>query len=371
MEINESKYWILVDQFPKFGPAAFKKLADYFSSMEKAYKSGREDLVKAGIKESTASEFIDFRKRLDEEKIWRLLEKEKIKTVKITDKNYPELLSQIYDPPPLLYWKGEDIARLNKEPALAVVGSRKYSAYGKQVTDSLIPEIANNKITVISGMALGIDSLAHYNTLKAGGKTVAILGSGLDEYNIYPPQNRGLMKKIIETGGTVISEFPPGTPPTKYTFPQRNRVVSGLSLGVLVVEAAKRSGALITAEFASDQGREIFAIPGNIYSPVSRGTNDLIKKGAHMITEAGDVMEILGIDPVANKETGSLFDNTPLSETEKRIIKILSFEPVSLDDIIKNSRLDTSTVNSTLSILEIKGIIKDTGNKKYILNDIK
>jgi DNA processing protein len=367
--MDENQYWILIHQFLKFGPASFKKLADYFSSMEKAYKSGKEDLVKAGIKESTASEFIDFRKHLDEEKILRLLEKEEIKTVKITDKNYPELLSQIYDPPPLLYWKGEDIARLNKEPALAVVGSRKYSAYGKQVADSLIPDMAKNGITIVSGMALGIDSLAHYNTLEAEGKTVAVLGAGLDQPNIYPPQNRGLMKKIIEKGGTVTSEFPPGTRPTKYTFPQRNRIVSGLSLGVLVIEAAEKSGALITAEFASDEGREVLAVPGNIYSPVSKGANKLIKNGAHMVTEANDVLEMFNISPGSNLKTDKKIG--PLSESEKEIVNLLSFEPAPLNDIIKNSRLDTQTVNSTLSILELKGIIKDTGNKKYILNDIK
>jgi DNA processing protein len=195
--MDENKYWILIHQFLKFGPAAFKKLINHFPSMEEAYKSNSEELIRAGIKESIASEFIDFRRQLDEEKIFRLLEKEKINITKITDEDYPKLLSRIYDPPPLLYWKGEDIININKEPTLAVVGSRKYSSYGKQTADFLIPDITKNKITIISGMALGIDSLAHYNTLEAGGKTVAVLGAGIDEPNIYPPRNRGLMKKII------------------------------------------------------------------------------------------------------------------------------------------------------------------------------
>jgi DNA processing protein len=364
--MNENIYWILTHQFLKFGPATFQKLIDHFPSMEEAYKSGQKELVKAGIKESTASEFIDFRQRLDEEKVLRVLEKEKIKTVKITDEGYPKLLSRIYDPPPLLYWKGEDVAQLDQEPTLAVVGSRKYSAYGKQAADSLISAVAKEGITVISGMALGIDSLAHYNTIEAEGKTVAVLGAGLDGPNIYPPQNRGLMERIMEKGGTVISEFPPGTRPTKYTFPQRNRIVSGLSSGTLIIEAAQKSGALITAEFASDEGKEVMAVPGNIYSPVSRGTNNLIKNGAHMITDANDILEILDIRPQSDPKNNDRLDS--LSGTEKEVAELLSFEPTPLNDIIKKSRLDTQTINSTLTILEMRGIIKDIGNKKYIIN---
>jgi DNA processing protein len=164
----------------------------------------------------------------------------------------------------------------------------------------------------------------------------------------------------------VISEFPPGTQPTKYTFPQRNRIVSGLSLGVLVIEAAEKSGALITAEFASDEGREVMAIPGNIHSPVSRGTNKLIKNGAYMITEANDILEIFDIQPDPDQKIGKQLES--LSETEKEVAGLLSFEPTPLNDIIKKSRLDTQTVNSTLTILEMKGIIKDIGSKKYFLN---
>lgn len=363
---EEDKHWILAHQFPKFGPLAFRRLLRHFPSMKEAYNGDEGEFIEAGIKKDTAREFIHFREQLEEERIIRTLSREEINITKLTDEAYPQLLSRIYDPPPLLYWKGDDISALNQKTALAAVGSRKCSLYGRQVTEDIVRETAKNGMTIISGLALGVDTLVHMNSLAESG-TAAILASGLDGPSIYPAQNRGLAKKILENGGLLISEFPPGTRPAKYHFPQRNRIISGLSRGVLVIEAAERSGALITAEFASEEGREVFAVPGNIYSPSSKGTNKLIKKGAHPTTSAEDILEIFNMRPkTEGKDTETKTEQ--LSDTEQKVIQAISFEPTSVDDIIKKSRLDTSAVTSTLTILEIKGIIKDMGGKKYVLN---
>lgn len=364
MLTKEDKYWVFIHQFPGFGPAKHRKLLDHFSSMEEVYQSDKKEMQRAGIGEDLAQQFQDFKKTLPHEKLLATIEKEGMGILKITDASYPQLLSQIYDPPFLLYWKGK--LDLDQDLPLAVVGSRKYSAYGEQISNALIPELAGNGMTIVSGLALGVDALAHSLALKAEGRTIAVLGSGLDEQSIYPAQNKKLMERIMDSGGTILSEFPPGTKPAKYTFPQRNRIIAGLSLGVLIVEAATKSGALITAEFASEEGREVFAVPGNIYSPTSRGTNQLIQKGAHVVTAARDILEMFNIETRSNKDNSETLSDLP--PQEKKIASLLSYQPLPLEEIIKKSELDTQTVNSTLTILEIKGIIKDAGGKKYIIN---
>ena len=245
------------------------------------------------------------------------------------------------------------------------MGTRKYSSYGQQAVEYIVKDLVRNNLTIVSGLALGIDALAHQAALAAGGKTVAVLGSGLDKQNIYPSQNRYLVNKIMETGGSVISEFPLGTPPLRYNFPQRNRLISGLSLGTLIIEAGEKSGALITAAYALEQNREVFAVPGSIHSLVSAGPNKLIKEGARVVTSASDIIETLNLTQATAYISAKKI--MPEGENEKKIASLLSFEPIHIDELVRASGLDTAAANSTLVIMEMKGMIKNLGGMYYIL----
>lgn len=361
------KYWIALNNFSKFGPVRFKKLQKYFyqqdPELKNAFQAPVEALIKAGIEEKIAEEFSAARIEINPEKLIAQLVKEDIKIITINDELYPKLLTEIYNPPPLLYYKGR--FNLKNDFSLAVVGTRKYTSYGQQVTENLVKNLTQNNLTIISGLAIGIDSLAHSAALEAKGKTIAILGSGLDRQSLYPSQNRYLADKIIASGGAIISEFPPGTPPLKHNFPQRNRIISGLSLGTLVIEAGKKSGALITAAYALEQNREVFAVPGNIYSPVSKGSNKLIRQGATIVTSSQDIIEALNLtQATAYIESKKAL---PESEEEKKIISLLSHEPIHIDDLVRLTKLDTATANSTLVIMEMKGMVRNLGGMNYVL----
>ncbi len=331
--------------------------------METAYQATSNDLIQAGLEENIVTEFMAARANIDPNKIIDNLTRENIKVITIDDQSYPKLLAEIYSPPPLLYWKGT-FAK-NDEFSLAVVGTRKYTSYGQQATENIVQELAANNITIVSGLAYGIDSLAHNACLSAGGRTVAVLGSGLDQQSIYPTANRYLVKKIVDAGGLVLTEFPLYTPPLRHNFPQRNRIISGLALGTLVVEAEEKSGALITARFSLEQNREVFAVPGNVYSPVSAGANNLIKQGAKAVTSAADILEALDLTRVI-----SYIDSKkiiPESAEEKLIITHLNHEPTHVDELIRLTKLDTSLINSTLTLMEMKGMVKNLGGMQYVL----
>jgi DNA processing protein len=259
------------------GPISFQKLLEKFSSLEEAWQSNLEGILNRQV--------IAKRTRINPEKEYEKLAKRGIKVLTIKDKTYPKLLKEIYAPPALLYIQGK-----LSEPCLGIVGSRELSPYGFKTAPKLSFELARKGLTIVSGLAKGIDTLAHQSALKARGKTIAVLGSGLDI--IYPKDNQKLSKEIIQTGA-VISEFPLGTPPKRQNFPQRNRIVSGLSRGVLIIEAGERSGSLITARQALEQNRDVFAVPGPINSLTSAGTNGLIKLGAKPVTEVNDILEEL------------------------------------------------------------------------------
>lgn len=361
--MEDIKYWVGLSHFSKFGPVRFKKLIHYFPSMEEAFKASSRELKQAGIDQKTAEEFIKKRSDIDLNIIMEQLEKEKIKILTIQDKNYPKLLKEIHHPPQLLYYKGN--LDLNNDFTLAVVGTRKLTSYGSQVTNNIVKELVNQNLTIISGLALGIDTMAHQATLEAGGKTIAVLGTGIDQKSIYPRTNKNLAEKIIENNGAVISEFPPGTQPMPYNFPQRNRIISGLSLGTLVIEAGAKSGALITAFGALEQNREVFAVPGNIYSLVSAGPNNLIKKGARPITSAEEVIESLNLTQTTNCiNNKEIIGETP---EEEKIIPHLTHEPIHIDELVRLSKLDTSITSSTLTIMEMKGVVKNLGGMQYVL----
>ena len=278
--------------------------------------------------------------------------------ITINDKNYPDLLKQIPNPPQELYFEGT-LKKSEKYP-LAVVGTRKLSAYGRQVTEYFVRTLAQSGLTIISGLALGIDGLAHQTTLDTGGRTIAVLGSGLD--HIFPTVHKKLFQEIIQSDGAVISEYSPDTPAYKGNFPARNRIISGLSLGVLVIEAPEKSGALITAQQAFMQKRKVFVIPGRIYDKNSTGTNQLIKQGAQTVTSPQDILKALKIKSsfVEKKKTSNL------SEQEKLLLKFLSKNPIHIDELTKKTKMKTNEIVSFLIIMEINGAVKDLGAGKYI-----
>jgi DNA processing protein len=282
--------------------------------------------------------------------------------INLQDNEYPSLLKEIHNPPQQLYIKGEIIPQ--DKVAVAVVGTREFTQYGKQACLDIAGKLAKLGITIVSGLAKGIDSWAHQAALENNGRTIAVLGTGMDKESFYPASNYELAEKIAQNGA-VITEYEPGTRATQFTFPERNRIVSGLSLGVLVVEAPEQSGALITANLAIEQNREVFAIPGSIYSKNSQGTNQLIKMGAKLVTNVDDILEELNLSHLST--TSSKKKYIPETDEEEIIISLLSGQPIHIDDIIKNSKLDTSTVNSVITILELKGAVRNLGRNQFIL----
>lgn len=291
------------------------------------------------------------------------IHKNNVNVITIYDENYPEGLKNIYDKPLVLYINGNIIEK--DHVALAVVGSRKATNYGKWATEYFVKELVKLDVTIVSGFASGIDSVAHKTSLENGGRTIAVLGSGLDV--VYPRKNKQLYNEISKSGA-LITEYTFGVPPLSYNFPQRNRIISGLSLGVIVIEAKEKSGSLITAEHALEQGKEVFALPGNINSIFSKGTNKLIKEGAKLIMNIEDIVEeIYELKKNLHKQKEEKLDYSQLSDLEINIVEIIKEGPIQSDIIALRTGLDISTINSVLTVLEIKGIIKEMAGRVFTL----
>lgn len=373
MNYEDKYYYLAFNYFQKIGPVNMRRLEKFFPDIRQAWFANAWELERAGLNPSLAGAFINWRKSpaASIANMISELKKEGISFITWKEPDYPALLKEIAAPPPVLYYKGEINKSKSAKKRLAVVGSRKFSAYGSKAISELLPGVIESKIEIISGLALGIDALAHQKTLDLKGKTWAILGSGLDSKNFYPTANRRLAENIINHGGALISEFPPGTPPHKQNFPQRNRIIAGLAQATLIVEAKIKSGALITANWALEENREVLAVPGNIFSEFSAGPNELIKSGARPITVTADILEVYGLnndddrnDKIKKRLAGRP-SFSPKNEIEAIIYKILKetserAEKISSDEIIRKTNLDTSVVNSTLSILEIRGIAKNS-----------
>lgn len=358
---EDLKYWNAINLNTRIGPARFKKLYSHFETMEEVWEADSLKLLDCGLKENEINYFLAKRKSIDVDSEFEKLLTENIELITIKDKKYPKLLKEIFNPPPALYVRGN----IDINPSIGVVGTRKYSPYGKQAVEHIVRDLALSKITIISGLALGIDALAHNETIRNNGQTYAILGSGVNQNSIYPTNNRIIAERILENNGAIISEYPYGTPPLKQNFPARNRIISGLSIATLVIEAPKESGALITANFALEQNRDVFAVPGNIFSKNSEGTNNLIKNGASPVTSASDILEELNLNEIINKEINKKI--TPDNPEEEKIISSLSQDPVHIDKIAAITGFDIKKVSSTLTMMEIKGMVKNMGNMQYIL----
>jgi DNA processing protein len=358
---TELIYWNALALFPKFEAKKLAKIVKYFPSIKNVFQAQAFDFIKAGLEERIAQEFINWRTKINPEEEWEKLLKENIKILTIKDENYPTLLKEIYDPPQIIYYKGE-LKKEEKYP-LGVVGTRKMTFYGREVCEELVRDLARAGLTIVSGLALGIDALAHKIALKEKTRTIAVLGGGLDKETFYPKINQDLAKKIVENNGAVISEYPVGFYPTKYTFPARNRIISGLALGTLVIEAPIESGALITAKFALEQNREVFSVPGNIYAKNSLGCNWLIKLGAKPVTQARDIFDEFDLNFEANNHKKITAD----TKEEEIILKYLSTEPIQINQLIESSGLTSAEVLSTLSLMEINHKVKSLGGGLYKL----
>ncbi|HBU07123.1 MAG TPA: DNA-protecting protein DprA [Candidatus Magasanikbacteria bacterium] len=353
---------ILLSYFPKITSRRYQQLVAVFDNLDNVWNANRDEIIKTGWKEDIVDQFFIWKEKLDENKIERIIEQEEIYCITKDDDNYPALLKEIYDPPFCLFVRGEFKP---DDFSLAVVGTRKFSPYGKQVTGELVSELAHQGITIISGLAIGIDCLAHEATLKAGGKTIAVLGSGINKQHIYPGQNKDLAERIIKSGGALISEYPPGTLPSKFTFPRRNRIVAGMSLGTLVIEAPEGSGALITAQCSLDNDREVFSVPQNINSANSSGPNELIKNGAQLVTKASDILDALNLQDVKKYISNQAI--IPDSPVEAKILDNLTREPIHIDELTKKCELDSSSTNATLILMEMKGKVRNLGGMMYVL----
>lgn len=356
------KYLNALRTIDGIGCKTLRRLVNNFDSSEQLWNASFSELTTVGISDALARNIIDKRTEIDPDEEMAKLAAENIMLFADKDEEYPKLLKQIPDNPPLIYMKG-DLSCLEM-PLVAIVGSRKLTSYGNQAAHCFARDLAKRNVCVVSGLAFGVDAIAHLGALESKGKTIAVLGNGLDMNSIHPRSNMNIVHDILRGGGLLVSEFPFGTQANKGTFPARNRIMAGMSLGTLVIEAADKSGSLITANLALDYNREVFSVPGSIFSPQSIGTNKLIKRGAKMACSVNDIIEELRLDMQEKSSSRSI--NVQLTDKEEMIYNSLSHESIHIDIITKLTKLDTSTVSSTIAILEIKGLIKNVGGQNYI-----
>ena len=361
MTDKEIKYWVGFSLIPGIGRVKLSQLESHFGSLEKAWQATSSELKHAGLDRGAINAVTYWQQKVSLDEEMEKLDHYGVKVLTFHDPDYPSRLKEIYDYPPLLYVRGSILPQ--DEFCLAVVGTRRATVYGRQVAEEIGTDLAHSQITIVSGLAKGIDSIAHRAALEAGGRTIAVFGCGLDI--VYPAENAALARDIIQHGA-LVSEHPLGTRPKAENFPRRNRIMSGLSLGVLVVEADETSGAMITARLALEQNREVFAIPGSILSPASRGTNRLIQEGAKLVHSYTDILEELNLTAVAQQM--ELKEVIPASDTEALLLKQLSAEPTHIDEVCCSTGLPVATVSSTLSMMELKGLVKQVGNMNYILS---
>jgi DNA processing protein len=355
--MEQDKYLVWLSGIKNLGSIRIRRLIEHFGSAKAVWEADREDLARVkGISRELGRHILASRNEDKLRHCMDSLEKLNISTVPITSAYYPALLKEIYNPPYLLYVKGDK--HVLKQSCIAVVGSRNASYYGKKVAFKLAEQLARAGFSVVSGLARGIDSYAHKGALAVGGRTIAVMGNGLDV--IYPRENFQLMKEIPRNG-LLLSEYPPGTSPLRGNFPARNRLISGLSLGVVVVEASERSGALITADFALEQNREVFAVPGNINSATSAGTNNLIKQGAKIVNVVEDILEefpaVTLKGKTKNNEDCGLIKSTT-GKTEDKVLSLIGQQPVHIDELLSDSGLVISELNALLTHLEVEGHIQ-------------
>jgi DNA processing protein len=358
--LNDQKYWLGFSLVPGIGPKRLLRLNKFFGNLESAWTASQSALSEAGLDGQAAANFLQNRARIDLDVEAEKVRRANARIITLVDEHYPALLRQLDDAPPILYVRGTLAATDNL--ALSIVGTRKATRYGRDVSYNLAKHLVQQGITVISGLAHGVDGAAHRGAIDGGGRTIAVMGCGVDV--VYPRGHKDLMKKVAESGA-VISEFPIGAQPIASNFPRRNRIVSGLALGVLVTEAPINSGALITAGLAADQGREVFAVPANIYNPMGQGTNQLIQEGAKLVMTVEDILDELNIAHDVVQTRLVTEQVVPASDAEKCVLEYLDTDPIHIDDLVKLCGLPVAEVSSTLTILELKGVAQMVGHMQY------
>jgi DNA processing protein len=364
LSLDQLMYWIAFSRVLGIGPVRFQKLLTFFQDdVASAWHASSTELRAAGLDQHTVDAFLQQRPRILPEQELEKLERLRIQVITWKDSTYPPLLKKIEYPPPVLYVCGT-FTEDDRRYTLGIVGTRRMTSYGRQVTERFASELVAGKITVVSGLALGVDTVAHTTALDSGGRTLAVIASGLDI--IYPAANYQLARRIVESGqGALITAFPLGVNPETRNFPARNHLISGLSLGVLITEAPNRSGALITAGSALNQGREVFAVPNGIFSAGGAGVNKLIQEGAHPVTNVQDIVSCLNLFMMPEHVEAQII--SPENEEERTLLQQLSREAQHIDDIIRDTGLPTHTVAATLTIMELKGMVKQVGAMHYIL----
>lgn len=358
--MNINCYYLGFNLTPGIGSARLRRLIDVFGTVQHAWEAPLGDLVASGLDAKSCQSIATHRRQIDIEHELERLERAHTKILCWDDDEYPALLRHIPLPPPLIYVRGT-LSAVDAW-ALGVVGTRNPTSYGKEATRRLVNGIAEAGVTVVSGLALGIDTHAHAGALEVGGRTIAVLGSGVDVP--YPERNRNLAEQIVEQGA-LVSEFPLGTMPVAANFPVRNRLISGLSLGTLVVEAGTRSGALITVGFALEQGRDVLAVPGQIYSHASDGTHQLIRSGATLVTSAQDILEALNLTATTTQqEMKQVLPDDPI---EANLMQLLGYHPLHIDELVRASGMAAPMVSSVLAMMELKGMVRQSGAMQYVL----
>lgn len=358
MPSADARYWVAFQHVRRIGPVRLRRLVDRFGSIGDAWSARQSDLA-AVLDEASVESIVRVRATFDMDQEMERIERLGIDVLTLGDAAYPQLLREIPNPPAVLYVRGTLLE--SDIRAVAMVGTRRCTAYGRQVAARMAEELAQAGVTVVSGLALGIDGQAHRGALAGKGRTIAVLGSGVDQ--IYPWSHRDLATQIVENGA-VVSDYPPGTKPDARNFPPRNRIIAGLSRGVVVVEAPIRSGALITVDFAADYGRDVFCVPGNVMSECSAGTHAVLRDGARLVTCAADVMDDLGmVVPEGGKAVQQSF---PMSDEERHLINHIRWEPQHIDELAAAAGLTPSQCGALLTLLELKGAVRDVGGQHYV-----
>jgi DNA processing protein len=356
---DSRRYWVGFNLVRGIGAVRMRALLDFFGDAQTAWNATVDELRAAGLSQKILETFLKVRSGGTLDQVWERLQEQGITVSTWEDDDYPRRLREIAQPPPVLYIRGSVLAE--DEWSIAVVGTRRVTAYGRQVAEELAGKLARSGVTIVSGLARGVDGVAHQAAIHAGGRTLAVLGSGID--NIYPPENRRLAEQVTSQGA-LITDYAPGTPPDAINFPPRNRIISGLARAVIVVEAGKSSGALITAAFAAEQGREVFAVPGNIYALQSQGSNLLIQQGARPYLDCQDVLDILNLGQVPEQRVARAV--LPADATEAQLLGFLGSEPLHIDELRAQSDLPIEKVSATLALMELKGMVQQVGGMQYV-----
>ncbi|PKB73359.1 MAG: DNA protecting protein DprA [SAR202 cluster bacterium Io17-Chloro-G7] len=362
--MEDLKYWVALSRVPLLGTVRFRRLETYFGDLRSAWEAGPSELKAAGIEDGPIRELLAVRDTVSPDAELKKLERASVRPIPWSHPEYPWRLKEIPDPPPVLYVKGT--LQPEDDRSVAVVGTRGPTVYGKEAAAVLSADLARSGLTIVSGLARGIDGIAHRASLDNGGRTIAVVANGLDI--VYPSEHSGLSRRI-EQQGAVVSEYPLGVRPNPRSFPRRNRLISGLSLGTLVIEASDTSGAIWTVQHALEQDREVFCIPGSIFSPTSNFTNRMIKQGAKLVSGYQDVLEELNLNLVGQQVAQQYempMDLGANDDAESDLLKHLDEQPLHIDDIRRIASLPITTVSSMLSILELKGKVRQVGCMHYV-----